>query len=108
MYGQNKNYSNQSRESRKSHVPHELLKALLYFDLFDYPLTPKEVKRFCGTLTTIEEVENGLESLEKLGHVKHKSGYYSTTDKEIDAIVERRLKGAKKAEQMLKITKRYS
>jgi hypothetical protein len=97
-------------ENRKLPIPvhHELLKSLLYFGIFQYPLTLKELKRFCRTLTSIEEVELELDFLEKGGYVKQKDGFYSTGDQDIDLMVERRLKGNIKAEEMLKMARRYS
>ncbi len=89
-------------------VQQELLRSLLYFGIFSYPLTPKELKRFCRTLTTLEEVEHELNSLEKGGYVKQNTGLYSTADQDINLIVSRRLKGNLEAEKMLKIAQRYS
>jgi hypothetical protein len=108
MYMQSNNHKRNSSENRKVSVSHELLRALLYFEIFQFPLTAKELKRFCGTLTTLEEVDYELWFLEKAGYVKHKSGFYSTAGQDIDSIMERRKAGNKKAEKMLKKAGRYS
>ena len=108
IYEYDINYRNSFSKPRKKNTPHELLKALLYFDIFQYPLTLKELRQFCGTLTTLEEIENELGFLEKLGYVKQQQGFYSTADADISFVVERRIKGNTKAQQMLKISKRYS
>ncbi|HLX53609.1 MAG TPA: hypothetical protein VKR58_06695, partial [Aquella sp.] len=85
-----------------------MLKALLYFDIFQYPLTLKEIKQFCGTLTSLEELESELGFLEKLGYIKHQQGFYAIADADISFVVERRMWGNEKARQMLKTSKRYS
>ncbi len=110
MYKHNINPKNPLLENRKLPIPihHELLKSLLYFGIFQYPLTQKELKRFCGTFTTSEEIGLELDFLEKGGYVKQKAGFYSTGDRNLDSMVERRLKGSIKAEQMLKMARWYS
>jgi hypothetical protein len=95
-------------EKRNIPVPHELLRSLLYFEIFQFPLKVNELKRFCGKPTTIKEVEDELIWLVQAGYVKHKSGFYSTAEQDIDSIVERRKKGHITADKMLKTVKRYS
>ncbi len=103
------NYKNPISENRlPGPVYTELVKTLLYFDIFQYPLSAKELKRFCGTRTTREEVEYDLDFLEKGGYVKQKDGFYSIADKDINSMVARRSKGKLKAEKMLKTAKGYS
>ncbi len=95
-------------KSRKTSVAHELLKALLYFDIFHYPLTAKELKRFCRVLTTFEEVDYELTLLEKSGYVKQTRGYFAISTNDIEQLVKRREEGSIKAEALLKNAKYYS
>lgn len=108
MYTQSASYGRTSPENRNIPVSHELLRSLLYFSIFHFPLTPKELKRFCGTLTTIEEVEYELRFLEKIGYINHRSGFYSITEQDINTIADRRMIGNDKAEKMMKPAFRYS
>ena len=108
MHPQITHYRSTSSESRKIPVSHELLRTLLYFEIFHFPLTAKELKRFCGTITTLDEVEYELRELIKAGYVKQKLGFYATAGQDIDSIVERRQIGNEKAEKMLKSARRYS
>jgi predicted nucleotidyltransferase len=108
IYEYNINHINTILGNKKKVLSHELLKTLLYFDIFYYPLSVKEIKRFCGIQITMEELENELGLIEKLGYVQHKGIFYSTCATDIDKLVERRVQGNIKALKMLKAAKRYS
>jgi hypothetical protein len=108
MYKQIITYGDTLFEGKKKTVSNELLKTLLYFGIFHFPLSKKELKRYCGTFTTADEVEYELGFLEKLGYIKQHAGFYSTAEQDMDSIVERRINGNKMAEKMLKAAKRYS
>jgi len=108
IYEYDINYINAAFKTKKKVLAHELLKALLYFDIFHFPLTAKEIKRFCGTNTTLEEVESELGFFEKLGYLQRKGEFYSCSKEDINILVDRRIKGSLRAIQMLKKAVKYS
>lgn len=108
MYNHITSYRSEISGTRKIPLSHELLRTLLYFEIFHFPLTEKELRRFCGLSVTYNEIEYELRLLEKLGYIKCKEEFYCTAGENIDAIVERRIRGHKKAEKMLIKAGKYS
>src|SRR3990167_3001925 len=87
-------------EFRKS-----ILRTLAYFDIFDYPLTKEELRRFGIDYT---DYDGGyadflllLEQLERLQQIQHKHGFYFLPGRE--AIVGARQDKVKIVEQKMKI-----
>jgi hypothetical protein len=83
-----------------------VLQCLLYFETFTYPLTKEEIYSFCTfKFDNISSLEQTLEHLVKVKLIKQKEKYYFVNDNE--AIVERRLKGNKMAEQVMPKALKY-
>lgn len=92
-----------------THLTKGVLKTLLYFDIFNYPLTLDEIHEYCcGYAVSKEEIGKQLELLEDLGHISRKDFFYLIQNDNIPALVERRIKGNKEAQRFLKIAKRVS
>ena len=66
----------------------ELLRTLLYFDLFRHPLRADEVQRFLAIPARTAHVERELAALRDQGAVEQAGGYFSLAD--VDAAVEKR------------------
>jgi predicted nucleotidyltransferase len=75
-----------------------ILKSILYFSIFNYPLSPEEVFRFSDSKEK-EETMKTILSLEQRGIIYNNKGYYSVlNDKNI---LTRRLEGNKNAENIM-------
>ncbi|PKH50790.1 nucleotidyltransferase [Tenacibaculum sp. Bg11-29] len=75
-----------------------ILKSILYFSIFNYPLSLEEVFRFSDSKEK-EETAKEILSLEKKGIIYNNNGYYSVlNDKNI---LTRRLEGNKNAENIM-------
>lgn len=76
-----------------------ILRTLLYFDLFKYPLRSEEIFKFLGTNSiTPQTVDVALEGLEREGHVYRFGNLYSLRADE--ALATRRLRGNDMAQRM--------
>jgi hypothetical protein len=72
------------------------LKALLYYDIFQYPLTSKEVFHFMSTNhVTQEEVTQTLDDLSAKGYIFQQDQFYSVRNSK--EIIARRVKGNNEA-----------
>src|SRR5687768_9020286 len=69
----------------------EILKTLLYFDIFNYPLTAGEIKANCSHTILNGELEETLDQLEEENLVKSNSGFFHLPKKV--SPVERRKEG---------------
>ena len=86
-----------------------IIRCLLYFDIFQYPLTVEEIHKYCcGFPATEDEIKLKLQVLETAGYISSKMSFYSVKSIEIASQVERRIKGNKEAEKFLKIAARFS
>ena len=81
-------------------IQKEILKTLLYFDVFSYPLSSREIYENTAVSTTHQTIEQELRTLLSIGIVKQSGNFYSTSDS-IITNTERRLKGNKQAKEML-------
>lgn len=109
IYEYDINYINTLFNHKKKILSHELLKTLLYFDIFRYPLTIKEIKRFCGMPADMDEVAHELGFLEKLGYIQCEGDFYATSfNSNIHELIERRIRGNMLALKMLKKAEGYS
>ena len=93
-----------------NHSQHEIdlkihiLRTLLYYDIFNYPLKSKEVFRFLGTNSITEtDVSNTLNALANDAVLYRFDDFYSIQHQA--ANVQRRLRGNKAAEEYLEIAK---
>jgi predicted nucleotidyltransferase len=75
-----------------------ILKAISYFSIFKYPLTKEEVYRF-SDVKEEREIVKELINLEQRGVIYNMDGYYSIVNNK--DIVSRRLKGNKKAKNIM-------
>ena len=90
-----------------SYLPDEgkhLLRALVYFDIFDYPLMAEEIVRFSGA--NLLSPYGVLEKLTAQGIVFHFQGFYSLQNN--PALVTRRLKGNALTEKKMATAKKFS
>lgn len=86
-----------------------VIRTLLYFDIFQYPLTADEVQEYCNRyVLSKKEIIAGLEACEKAGYVSSRDGFYLIANSGIESLIHRRLKGNKEAAKFLKVAKRFS
>jgi hypothetical protein len=86
-----------------------IVRCLLYFDIFQYPLTAEEIHKYCcGFPATEDEIKLKLKVLETAGYISCKMSFYSVKNIEIANKVERRIKGNREAEKYLKIAARFT
>lgn len=76
-----------------------VIRTLLYFDIFSYPLTDEEVLKYLDKEQTLAEVQTTLTQLVKQGLVHRFGTFYTLHDNQL--LVSRREKGNKLAEKML-------
>src|SRR5687767_11223184 len=81
--------------SPRTDLRNEILKTLLYFDIFNYPLTTEEIKANCSYPILNGELEETLDQLKEDKLVKSSSGFYYVPKKV--SPVERRQIGNKLA-----------
>lgn len=84
----------------------EIIKTVLYFDMFQYPLKHNEVYQSITEKQTIEEFDKNLKLLVDEGLVKHKNGFYFNINSN-EEIITRRIKGNLLAEKMLPLAHKY-
>ena len=81
-----------------------ILSALAYFDIFNHPLTVKEIHRFIDQESTLDEVESLLHILVDTGEVSYHNPYYGIAN--LRANIEERIEKQKRAEKIIPIAKR--
>jgi hypothetical protein len=88
-------------------VDHYVLKTLLYFDIFQYPLKSEEVYRFLGTNNVSQnDVMNSLNALSEQNFLFQFGEFYSIQNNEI--LLQRRLKGNEEAKKYLPLAKKIA
>lgn len=94
-----------TNSSYRSQLSHSIIRTLLYFDIFSYPLNEQEVYDNLQTNhVTLEEVAKELGRLADAGVVFQKDTFFSVNDNK--DLVSRRLEGNRKAESFRKIAQR--
>ena len=84
-----------------------IIKTLLYFDIFKYPLTKNELQKFChSAIISSEEFNVALDIVLDKKQVKYSRGFYFVNDD--TSIVERRIEGNILAEKFNPVAKKYS
>jgi hypothetical protein len=85
----------------------EILKALLYFDIFNYPLTENEIYQNLAIDCEIEKFTACLNSLIEQGILRRIDGFILHVDANQENI-QHRLNGNRQAEEMLPLAFKYS
>lgn len=102
-------YTERPEEDKIGEHAAAVLRTLLYFDIFQYPLSADEIQAYCnGYSLTREEVVAQLQVCEKAGHVCSREGFYMIANTGIESLIQRRLKGNKEAVRFLKVAKVFS
>ncbi len=83
----------------------EVLRVLLYFDVFEYPLTATEIFER-STVKAIKTLHQELDMLTEKGLIYRYNGYYTTQNN--PALISRRIKGNECAQRHMKIAKLIS
>ncbi len=84
-----------------------VLRTIIYYDIFNYPLTESDIMNNCGlSNTSSQPCSNALKFLVDKKIVHNLGEYYSLSDNY--AAVERRKRGNDKAEKWLKKSQRFS
>ena len=106
MMNQTKTASNNKVKDCLSIEESGVVKCLLYFDTFNYPLTFEEIYCFCGVKIKAEnELHTIIKSLLSRDLIKHKDLFYFVNADE--SIIERRLKGNLLAQKVMPKALRY-
>jgi hypothetical protein len=82
-----------------SEVIGPVIRTILYFDIFNYPLKLEEIQRFLAVKISSEDLEDILESIVMKEYIFRQDVYYSMKPGMED--IHRRISGNSKAEQML-------
>jgi len=101
-------YAEEKVELKLSPLSNAILRTLLYFDIFQCPLTIEEVSTYCSCSASIEEILRQLETLMKHNYVKQSGVYYVIDEKDALIRIKKKTEGNKKAEKLLKIANRFS
>jgi len=84
-----------------------IIKTILYFDIFNYPLKQNELYNYCQYKSaSVNEIKKETESLVKEGYVRMKDDFYFVSDDL--SIIERRITGNRISEKYLKAAYKYS
>ena len=82
-----------------------VLKALVYYDIFSYPLTSEEIFRYMPTNSvTVAAVNEALSWLSERGYIFRIEKYYSIQNKA--SLVDRRVAGNERADSLMDLAKR--
>jgi hypothetical protein len=81
-----------------------ILKTIAYFDLFNYPLTLEDIRRFLDVEAEEADIRAETEMLVREGRLYQMGAYYSLQDN--SALALRRLRGEAHADELLRIAAR--
>ncbi|MBL0047564.1 MAG: nucleotidyltransferase domain-containing protein [Bacteroidetes bacterium] len=99
--------SSTSTSTKLSTQAAALLKTLLYFDIFNYPLTSSELLEYCqGDTIDACEMAKSLEVLTQKNYIIKQGEFYFLSDRE--ALIERRKNGNAEAEKKMKVAQYMS
>ena len=87
-------------------LANSILKVLVYFDLFDYPLLKEEIKLFLEQSVREEDLSTALENLVDQRTVFRRDEFYSFRNDH--SLIERRIAGNTKAQPLLEIAYKIS
>ncbi len=83
-----------------------LLRAILYFDIFDYPITVEEAMAFAPSSVNIFSYDKALEKLVSDKLIFRLGNFYSIQNNQ--QLAERRIRGNELAEKKMKTARRFS
>src|SRR3984957_10763774 len=86
------------------HLHTSILKTIAYFDLFSYPLTLEDIRRFLDVKAEEAAISEETERLVREGRLYRLGAYYSLQDN--SALALRRLRGEAHADKLLRIAAR--
>ncbi len=75
-----------------------ILKTLAYFDIFDYPLTPLEVRKFCEEKLTEDQFDAAMNAILSAGFIYKLEEFYGLRNDL--SLAEKRMKGNYRANQL--------
>jgi hypothetical protein len=101
-------YAEEKVKNELSSFSKAILKTLLYFDIFQCPLTVEEICTYCSCSTSMEEVSKQLEALVEVNCLKRSGVYYFIDEKDSATRIKKKIEGNGKAEELLKIANRFS
>ena len=81
----------------------KIIKIIVFFDIFDYPLTAKEIWQNINLECSLQNIENILSS-SNIKQLSHKDGFYFLRNR--DEIIQTRLKRINFAQRKIKLTKK--
>ncbi len=87
-------------------IKDDILASLAYFDIFNYPLTSGEIFLFLKNKYEQPEFDMALKCLVGNRHIFQFGGFYSLKDDY--AVIDRRIKGNKKAAELISIAEKVS
>ena len=80
-------------------IENSILKVLAYFDVFDYPVTAKEIRAFLEQPISENDLDSSLDQLLLTGKIFQLEGFYSLQNDQ--SLIERRKKGNERAAGLL-------
>jgi predicted nucleotidyltransferase len=84
-------------------VSEDIIKTMLYFDIFQYPLTVEEISRFSKLNCTPVEIQAALDAMIRQGILFRHQQYYSMH--ESATTIERRKKGNAEAQRKMRVAR---
>ena len=101
-------YSNELTRTELSACSKAILKTLLYFDIFHFPLPVTDIYKYAPGVISDERIESQLSKLEMQGFVKQHSSFYCVAGCNEREYSARREEGARTAEHLLKTAMKFS
>jgi hypothetical protein len=89
-----------------STVQDAVIKTLLYYDIFNYPLTASEIHQFCPLKERAEEINTALDNLVRDGFLFKFDHLYALHDNA--AMIQRRLSGNRAANEMIPVAQKQA
>ncbi len=102
-------YKVEEAKNELGQLASSVVRTLLYFDIFNYPLTLDEIHRYCSLQSASKcDIHKQLEAFEDMGYISRVDKFYLTRNDNMQALVKRRMEGNQEAERFLRIAKKFS
>ncbi len=91
-----------NKEAKLANYPEivsAVMRPIVYYDIFDYPLTLEEVVKYAALPLTVEVVSQVLAEMQRDSIVKYYEGYYSIAEN--SKLIDRRKEGNRMAAMMM-------